>query len=69
MQIPKFSPAERICNTSIEDGRSSVAFINDPVIIKAALEHELKHKQRATMVNILESKLKQLEKIKVKTKS
>lgn len=48
--------------TSIEDARGSLQFVNDVKILKKALLYEICHMRRATMIKMLKSKIKRVEK-------
>ncbi|WP_321495610.1 hypothetical protein [uncultured Desulfobacter sp.] len=51
-----------LCYTSIEDTRSSLTHISDIRVVKAALMYERSGMKRATMIRMLESKIRRMEK-------
>ena len=69
MHFPNFSPAEQICNTSIEDGTNTLKQECDIRVIKSALKHELNNKKRKTMIKALKNRIKRLSFNKLKAKA
>ena len=53
---------QNICCTSIDDARSSLYHIDDLALVKGAITYEIHHGQRTTMIRMLKSKIRQLEK-------
>lgn len=54
--------AANLCNTSVDDMRSSLYHTDDFELIKNALKYEMDHGNRTTMIRILKAKIRQLEK-------
>ena len=64
--------AEKICNTSVQDAKSSLYHITAPAdieVLKKAVLYERSHMDRATMIRMLKAKIRQLEKAKGGRKS
>lgn len=53
---------ENLCCTSIEDARSSLNFIDDLKFLKKALLYEICHFHRTTMIKMLKSKIRKIDK-------
>lgn len=53
---------ENICNTSVQDAQSSLHHITDLKMLKKAVRYEMQHGDRTSMIRILKSKIRQLEK-------
>ena len=53
---------ENICCTSVDDIKSSLAFIEDIKILEKALLYELCHCNRITVKKMLKSKIRRIKK-------
>lgn len=55
---------QNLCCTSIDDARGSLQFIDDIGLLRKAVSYEKKHSDRSTMIRMLTSKIRQLERLK-----
>lgn len=60
MEIPTFTPAQRICCTSVEDGVQTLRSETKLDVVREALKFEQEHMRRKTMIKALKAKIRKL---------
>lgn len=58
----QLSPVDKIVGTSVDDARSSISAMTDLKLAKECLRKETMSMKRATMVKLLQAKIRKLEK-------
>lgn len=62
MMRREFTPAERLCHTSVSDAQVSLDFIHDIDVVRSALAYERTHFNRSSLIKIFEAKIRKMEK-------
>jgi hypothetical protein len=60
-EVPKFTPAQRICCTSVQDGCLTIDNTTDLRVLRDALDYERRGMGRSTLIKKLVARINQLE--------
>ena len=58
---PTFTPAEDICCTSVYDAGITIGNTTDVDVLRQALAYKKKHSTRKSMIRMIESRIRKLE--------
>jgi len=59
--MPQLTTAQRICCTSVQDGLATIKAETQLTVLREALEYELKHGLRTTMLKAMNARIKKIQ--------
>lgn len=66
MNFPELTDVEKVCNTSVQDATISIRNINDIDLLERALKYEGENYNRATLKQVLSSRIRKIKKAEAK---
>lgn len=60
MNIPTFTPAQKICCTSVSDGVATLKNEDRIDVVREALRYEQDHMARATMIKAIKARIRRI---------